>query len=189
MVYPAAHVLHRPSVPHPTCPVIPLQSASEQHVAQAAMPQHIVPAAHPAFVHTPPEHTSFVQPLPSLQSALTQHAAQTPPPQSRRPAGHVQAPPEQIWDAPQARPHEPQFARSVRTSASQPSASTALQSPNPGSHADRHAPAAQTGTALGRAPHMFEHEPQCSGSLASVHEPLHCTCPVGQAATQTFAEQ
>src|SRR5690349_18924341 len=70
-------------------------------------------------------------------------------------------------------PQAPQLLASLERSCSQPSVASALQSPQPESHAISHLPTKQLGPACAPPVHVLPHPPQLLGSLeTSVSHPL-----------------
>jgi hypothetical protein len=72
------------------------------------------------------------------------------PPTEQTPAPHV-------WPLGQTLPHAPQFASSIRTSSSQPSAAFELQSAKPALQALPHTPAVQEAVSPGPAGQTMPH--------------------------------
>ena len=81
-------------------------------------------------------------------------------------------------------PQRPQFAGSVRTSASQPLAAERSQSAKPASQTKLQLPPTHTGEELGRSAQTVPQPPQLDGSfIVSTHEPEQSVRPEAQLAT------
>jgi hypothetical protein len=78
----------------------------------------------------------------------------------------MQRPAVQFWPMAHARPHAPQFSRSVRMSTSQPFVAIPSQLPKPALQVKPQAPAVQVAAAFARAGQTFPHLPQWIGLVA-----------------------
>ena len=78
----------------------------------------------------------------------------------------MQRPEVQFWPKAHARPHAPQFSRSVAVLTSQPFVAIPSQLPKPALHVKPQAPAEQVVVALARAGQTFPHLPQWIGLVA-----------------------
>jgi len=88
------------------------------------------------------------------------------------------------WAPPaQTTEHPPQCAGSEK-SVSQPSAATALQSPQPDTQLNPHVPALHAGVACGAVLHALVHVPQVPGEDRSVSQPS-AACPLQSAHPDT----
>ncbi|GAC1351462.1 MAG: hypothetical protein NVSMB1_04730 [Polyangiales bacterium] len=96
----------------------------------------------------------------------------------------VHVPPAQAWPGPHLLPQAPQLSGSLSVEASQPSATTPLQSANPFAQAPiRHVLALQSGVACGRFGHVAPHLPQLlTSSLRLRHNEPQQASPGAHAA-------
>jgi hypothetical protein len=85
----------------------------------------------------------------------------------------VHAPAWHVSPGAHARPQIPQFAGSVASGASQPSAAVRLQSAKPAAHWNVHASFVHIGIEFGCAGHTAHVGPHAFGSVATVQAPPH----------------
>jgi hypothetical protein len=177
---PARHTEQVPSLPHPRLSAAG-QSASEQH-ARHADPQQMVPPPQSVWLHVPPAHRSLLHGLPEAHCESLQQAAHTPPPQSRSPPVHTQWPDTHACPAPHAVPHAPQLFTSLVVSTSQPSEAMALQSANPVSHVNPHAPIAHVAVPCATVEQTAPQPPQFETlACVSTQPPPQLAIPDGHA--------
>ena len=112
-------------------------------------------------MHVPERHVvPVVQTRPQRPQLLLSEVVSTQTPEQLT-CGAVQmteamhVPATQFWVERHARPHEPQFARSVERAASQPFVASSSQSPKPVLHASLHAPSLHCDVPLGPEGHAM----------------------------------
>jgi hypothetical protein len=185
--------------PHaPQCAVVLLVFTSQP---LAAIPSQLAkPIAQLATAHTPATHegvalaSAHARPQPpqcaTVVSVFTSQpliglASQFPKPALHAPSAH--APAEHtalaLERAGHGCPHPPQCAADVCVFTSHPSPATALQSPNPGLHRGRHAPALHSATPFAATPQRLPHTPQCSRSVIGLTHERSPIAPVGHRAS------